>query len=87
MRPSSNWISSGFHAWLWSKPSGSGLDGFRGRLNRRLWRRLKTLRHKTEDEESIAQSIGIDARRDAATSDSIRFLVMRDEAKILYQSQ
>jgi hypothetical protein len=42
MRPPSNWVSSGFYAWLWSKPSGSGLDGFRGRLNRRLWRRLKT---------------------------------------------
>ena len=33
MRPSSNWISIGFHPGLWSKPSGSGLDGFRGRLN------------------------------------------------------
>ena len=41
--PSSSWISSGFHVGLapsmklrrtgWSKPSGSGLEGYRGRLN------------------------------------------------------
>jgi hypothetical protein len=33
MRPSSKWISGAFHVWLWSIPSRSGLDGFRGRLN------------------------------------------------------
>jgi len=33
VRPSSNWISSGFHVGRWSKPSGSGFEEFRGRLN------------------------------------------------------
>ena len=33
MRPSSKWISLGLHAGLWSKPSGSGFDGFLERLN------------------------------------------------------
>ena len=33
MRPSSKWISLGCHVWLWSKPSGSGFDGFLERLN------------------------------------------------------
>jgi hypothetical protein len=28
VRPSSHWISLGFHAGLWSNPSGSRLDGF-----------------------------------------------------------
>ena len=31
--PSSSWISGACHVWRWSKPSGSGFDGFRGRLN------------------------------------------------------
>ena len=43
MRPSSKWISGACHVWLtssprlrssrWSMPSGSGFEGFRGRLN------------------------------------------------------
>ena len=31
--PSSSWISSGSHVGLWSNPSESGFEGFRGRLN------------------------------------------------------
>lgn len=30
MRPSSKWISGACHVWLWSMPSGSGFEGFRG---------------------------------------------------------
>ena len=33
VRPSSSWISGARHVWRWSKPSGSGFDGFRRRLN------------------------------------------------------
>jgi len=100
MRPSSKWISSGFHVGLvpslptspptsprlrrsrrlrrsgklrrtgWSMPSGSELDGFRGRLNHRLWRRNKTGRRETQDEEGFARTMDYDAHRDAATSGS-----------------
>ena len=34
VRPSSNRSSAGCHPGRWSKPSGSGLEGFRGRLKR-----------------------------------------------------
>lgn len=79
---SSNWISSGFHVGLWSMPSGSGLEGFRGRLNQSIsgsssgihfgrMRRRHKIAAQSQDEVGFALIIGDGAHRDAATSDLI----------------